>query len=84
MCDPVCFPNVTPELFAAIAGNIERHVGTSIAGDTSGRLHHSGCAFDWRYDPHGGQLLIQCVSKPFFVSCDTVNDKLNELFRLEG
>lgn len=80
MCDPVVFLDVTPEAFAEIAVNVEKLTGVRIGADTVGTLDHSGCTMQWAYWPSGQQLSVQCMAKPFFVSCDTVNDKLNELF----
>ena len=83
MCDPVVFMDVTPEAFAEIAANVEKLTGVPIGAATAGTLNHSGCTLEWQYSPSAWQLNVQCTAKPFFVSCDTVNDKLNELFRRE-
>ncbi len=83
MCDPVIFPNITAEMFAEIVVNIEKRTGTQIGTQVRGTLHHSGCTLEWQYLAPLQQLNIRCTDKPFFVSCDTVNDKLNELFGAE-
>lgn len=84
MCDPIYFPNVTPEVFADICARVEAGTGAQIAGNLSGRIEHSGCAFQWVYDVAAQQLRVQCVNKPFFFPCESVNAKLEELFTTGG
>ena len=79
MCDPVIFHGITSELWASIetrvraAGiDVEHDQGTAIIGPVDLR---------WDYEPDTQDLIVQCMSKPFLVTCHAVNDKIIDLFR---
>lgn len=37
------------------------------------------CEFDWTYDPPSQTLHITCTKKPFFIDCQTIEQKIREL-----
>lgn len=48
-------------------------------GETSGTTSLHGCTFAWAY---GAEVLsITCTAKPFWVSCDTINEALDGLLK---
>ena len=79
MCEPQTFKLNATE-YAALQAKAEAS-GLMILGD-SGTTSAHGCEVSWNYDVAEGELTAQCLSKPFFVSCETINQKLREL--IEG
>lgn len=74
-CDPQTF-TVTPDQYSALQVQVAK-AGLVISGD-SGQDSYKGCTVSWLYDPTAQTLTMQCLSKPFFVSCGYVNGKIKE------
>lgn len=73
-CPVKTWPLQREEFDALVAKAAKDHlVLTGDHGTTS--LH--GCTFDWSYE--NGSLSITCTGKPFFVSCETIYEKLDAL-----
>lgn len=77
-CDPQTWNNITPEKFATIVKLAASH-GLNLSGESSSLLQFDHCTFAWSYDATAQTLMIRCGSKPFFVDCDTIHAKLNEM-----
>ncbi len=76
-CDTQTFSNVSPEQLEAIRAKASA-AGLVLEGN-SGEASTHGVRLDWSYDPATSTLTISCVGKPFFVSCDHVNQTIKEL-----
>ena len=77
MCDPIQIEGITPDDFSEIVEKAASQ-GLVLTG-TSGTAELQGCTFSWFYDESVEILTITCTHKPFYVGCDTVNDKIREL-----
>jgi hypothetical protein len=50
----------------------------------NGTISESGITIDYAYDSSTRTLQLTCTSKPFFISCGTVNGKIHELIDGSG
>lgn len=78
MCDPITFANISPSNWATIEAqakfqsvDIETSQGTEMIGPAS---------MKWDYEESTQTLTVQCLSKPWYISCNEVNLKIRELF----
>lgn len=68
---------IRPEEFTAL---VEKAAQSGLVLDgTSGTASLHGCTFEWHYDATAQSLQIVCTGKPFYISCDLVYEKLDEL-----
>ena len=68
-CAELVFENITPEVW----GHIVQALGEDVATVAdSGTAVQMGVTISWNRDPDAGQLTIQCLAKPFIVSCAMV------------
>ena len=68
-CAALVFENITPEVW----GHIVRAMGDDVATVAdSGTAVQMGVTIAWNRDPDAEQLTIQCLDKPFIVSCAMV------------
>lgn len=84
-CDPIRFslePNEYLELFAKLKPlgfeHIEKFYNAYI-----GAGNYSGVRLEWIYyrdSIQSGELVVQCVKKPFYVTCSTINTRVKEAF----
>ncbi len=84
-CDPITVSPFTQAQFDAMVVKVNaamREQGTTgvdASKDLTGVMSHGGVTLQWTYDPPKEILTIQCVKKPFFISCDFVAGKVKEL-----
>lgn len=52
--------------------------GMEISGN-SGRVNKMGIEIEWDYSEEEQQLKLTCLHTPFFVSSDSVNEKLRDV-----
>ena len=52
--------------------------GVQITG-ISGRVDKMGIEIEWNYSEEEQQLKLTCLHTPFFVSSDSVNEKLRDM-----
>lgn len=52
--------------------------GFNISGD-SGQTLYKGMNISWAYYPDTLKLDIECVDKPWYIRCETVNKKIQSL-----
>jgi hypothetical protein len=68
-CAALVFENITPEVW----GHIVQALGEDVATVAdSGTAVQMGVTISWNRDPEAEQLTIQCLDKPFIVSCAMV------------
>jgi len=79
MCDPVVFHGITPEMWASIETQA-RAAGIDIEHD-EGTVHVGPADLRWDFEPARQDLTVQCMAKPFFVSCSAVNSRITALFQ---
>jgi len=77
MCDVQGFVNVTPTMYAKLVEDVAK-AGLALSG-TSGRAEIHACTLEWKYDEAAQTLTLQCIAKPFYVPCETVNKQIREL-----
>ncbi len=77
MCDVQGFVNVTPIMFAKLVKEVA-NVGLVLSG-TSGRAEIHACTLEWNYNEATQTLTLQCIAKPFYIPCETVNKQIREL-----
>ncbi len=77
-CDPVIFHEITREKWQEIETDL-RHNGIIVEHD-EGIAHISHTDLSWDYNEEFRTLTVVCKSKPFVVSCETINAKIRELF----
>jgi hypothetical protein len=75
-CNPLNFSGITPARFTALTAKAQQ-AGVPISGD-SGTASQMGVTVTWNFDPAAQTLTIQCTDKPFFISCDTINGKIQD------
>jgi hypothetical protein len=73
-CAAQHFTGISPERFAALSQKAKGS-GIDITGD-SGTTTKFGVTVTWTYDPQAQELTIQCTEKPFFLSCDDINGRI--------
>jgi hypothetical protein len=73
-CDAKVFQNITQARFDCLVAKAKA-ANFHIEG-TSGTVSKSGAKVTYNYDPAAKQLTIQCIDKPWIVSCDFVYAQL--------
>jgi hypothetical protein len=74
-CDPLSYSGVDASKWASLKDTVSREYGIRIASDR-GNASKRGFRLKWAYEPSAQALRIQCLSKPFFVPCGTVNTRI--------
>jgi len=78
-CKPFTFQNISRLKFKAIRARIYAQSDrTTILGDT-GTAEGFGFKANYSYDEKAQAFTVTCTDKPFFVSENTVRDKLQAL-----
>ena len=68
-CAALVFQDITPEVW----GHIVQALGEDVATVAdSGTAVQMGVTISWNRDADAAQLTIQCLAKPFIVSCAMV------------
>ncbi len=76
MCDLQVFP-LSEDQFEALKEKAAK-AGLPMFG-VGGTIVQHGATVEWDYD--GTAMKVQVLPKPFYVSCDVVNEKLKELIQ---
>jgi hypothetical protein len=71
------FSGITPAQFSALQQKAAAN-GIDLSSN-SGATSKFGVEVAWNYAPGTGELSIQCLSAPFFMSAETVNAKIKTL-----
>jgi hypothetical protein len=74
-CDPLSYSGVDASKWASLKDAVSRDYGIRIASDR-GEASKAGFQLTWAYEPSSQALRIQCLKKPFFVPCATVNTRI--------
>ena len=77
-CKPITFSGITRGHFLAIRARIRAQADVDVSGDT-GTASGNGYTADWFYSEPNQSLVIQCTSKPFFISEGLVAGKIRDL-----
>ncbi len=72
------FTGISQTRFEAIEAKAQQMSGSTASGD-SGEAKRLGFDIKWTYNPQTETLVIQCVSKPFFIGEDEVTSQINNL-----
>ncbi len=68
-CAALVFEDITPEVW----GHIVQAMGEDVATVAdSGKAVQMGVTIAWNREPEAARLTIQCLDKPFIVSCAMV------------
>jgi hypothetical protein len=73
------FNGVSAQQFAALAVKA-RGAGIALESNT-GRAMKFGAEVAWNYQPEGGQLTLECLQTPFFLSPEAVLAELEAMVR---
>lgn len=74
-CEPLSYSGVDASKWPSVQDAVSREYGILIASDR-GEASKRGFKLKWTYEPSAQTLRIQCLSKPFFVPCETVNNRI--------
>jgi hypothetical protein len=76
-CPAITLGGLTPEKYASLLETAKRQ-GLELTGDR-GSTAYQGMDFTWSYDAAAESLTIQCTSKPFFVPCSMIEERIRQL-----
>jgi hypothetical protein len=76
-CATQTFTGITQSRFDCLVQKATAS-GISLAGN-AGEASKDGVTIRWLFDPVAQTLELQCVSAPFFLSCETINGKIHDL-----
>lgn len=74
-CDPITYSNVDGIKWAAIKTAVEEQMPELSPMADAGSGSHYGVTLAWVWA--NNTLTITCTSKPFFVGCETIKEKLD-------
>ena len=74
-CDTLTYSDVDGTMWACAKEMAGREYGIRIEAD-QGEASRRGFTLKWTYEASEATLQIQCSRKPFFVSCDKVNNRI--------
>ena len=74
-CPTFSVEGIGQELYAKLM-RAATAAGASIDGT---KVQYRGCQFEFAYDQGAQVLAVTCVSKPFLVGCDTIEEKIRAL-----
>ncbi len=78
-CPSLSYQGVSQAQFDALKDAANR-AGINIDGDDGSATAH-GATVNWKYSPEVQILVLTCLSKPFFISCDHVNGELDKMVK---
>lgn len=81
-CATQTFSNVSPTVWACLKAKAAAQ-GVVLTSD-NGTINESGISIEYAYNASAQTLQLTCTSKPFFISCGTVNGKIHELIDGSG
>jgi hypothetical protein len=73
-CPALYYYGVTPEQWAAAKAEVAAEYKIEITSDV-GTASEDGITIGWNFD--GKNVSIQCTGKPFILSCDFVNSRID-------
>lgn len=76
---PQVFSSITPAQFAKLSEKA-KGAGIDLNGN-AGSASKFGVEVAWNYSPEKQELILQCLSAPFFLSSEQVNEKLRALVK---
>jgi hypothetical protein len=76
-CQSLTFSGITEDHFSVIVARVAE-AGIDLDGH-SGQRSRAGLTIRWTFEPSREVLTIQCVGRPFFVGCTTINDRIQSL-----
>lgn len=74
-CPEITIPDVSQELYDKLLSEATA-AGAKFSGQYANFDH---CIFDWNYDAPSQTLHVTCQKKPFFIDCETIEQKIREL-----
>ena len=81
-CATQTFSNVSPAAWACLKAKAAAQ-GVPLTSD-NGAITQSGITIEYAYHGSTQTLQLTCTSKPFIISCGTVNSKIHELIDGSG
>ena len=81
-CATQTFSNVSAAAWACLKAKAAEQ-GVPLTSD-NGTITQSGITIEYAYDGSTRALVLTCTSKPFIISCATVNSKIHELINGSG
>lgn len=76
-CALLTYNHVTSTEWITVTGVVQNEFGITITSDI-GKATKSGITISWKYDSDIETLSIQCIKKPFILSCSIINGKIND------
>ena len=76
------FSNITPEQYECLVRRAN-DAGLRMNGN-SGITSTRGVDVAWDYSPEASRLTVQCLSAPFFIKLESVNDSIRGLVQQSG
>jgi hypothetical protein len=76
-CATQTFAGVSPAQFTCLIQKASSS-GITISGD-EGQATRDGITVRWKFAPATGILELQCTDAPFFVPCDAINGRIQDL-----
>ena len=77
-CQQQIFNGVTQSRWDCIKQTIQTRTGVEIGTD-SGTASKSGFTFQWNFDSAAQTLTIQCMEKPAFIPCESIESRLTAI-----
>ncbi|HKR95915.1 MAG TPA: hypothetical protein VJW55_11155 [Candidatus Angelobacter sp.] len=77
-CQQQVFNGVTQSRWDCIKQTIQTRTGVEIGSD-SGTASKSGFTFQWSFDPAAQTLTIQCMEKPAFIPCESIESRITAI-----
>lgn len=74
---PLVFSPITPSQYETLLQKANE-AGLALQGN-AGTASRLGVEVSWEYRPESSRLTIQCLSAPFFMNVDSVNQKIRSL-----
>ena len=79
-CPEQVFNSISAEQFALIVDKAAA-AGININGH-AGEMSRAGFSVRWEFEPATRTFTIQCIERPFLISCAAINNRIQELVRL--
>jgi hypothetical protein len=77
-CAEQTFTGISQARFDCLVERAKAETGVTLTGP-SGTVSQSGFTVTWNFDANSQTLAIQFLDSPFFVSCGTIQDKVQGL-----
>lgn len=77
-CQQQLFNGITQSRWDCIKQTIKTATRVEITTD-SGTANQSGFSFQWNFDSAAQTLTIQCMEKPAFIPCESIESRLTAI-----